>query len=218
LRLEQKQYLQLCTAAMEKGLGVATHAIGDAAIEMVISVYKKLHQSFPSLIKRIEHLGLPEKQHLVAMQENNIACSMQTIFLDELGKNFIKYLDESYLDHCYPVKSVLEHGILTALSSDAPVVKNFNPFKGTTAAVTRKNNEGALIAAHESISAAQALKAYTQSAAAISGENRYGTLEAGKLADFIIMDKNPLSIPVEEINSIKVLQTFVDGKKVWNAD
>lgn len=217
LRLDPKQYLQLCTAAMEKGLGVATHAIGDAAIEMVIGVYKNLHQLFPSTIKRIEHLGLPETQHLEAMKENNIAASMQTIFLDELGKNFIKYLDKQYLDHCYPVKSVLEHGILTALSSDAPVVKNFNPFKGASAAVTRKNSEGETIAAHESISIADALKAYTKSAAAISNEKRYGTLEVGKLADFILLNKNPLTVPVDEINSIKVLQTFVDGKCVWEA-
>ena len=217
LRLDQQQYLQLCRTTMEKGLGVATHAIGDAAIEMVIGIYKELHQSFPSNIKRIEHLGLPEPQHLQAMKENNIAASMQTIFLDELGKNFIKYLDKQYLDHCYPVKSVLEHGILTALSSDAPVVKNFNPFKGASAAVTRKNSEGEIIAAHESISISEALKAYTKSAAAISNEKRYGTLEVGKLADFILLNKNPLTVPADEIHSIKVLQTFVDGKCVWEA-
>ena len=199
-------------------MGVATHAIGDAAIEMVIEVYKKLHQQFPSAIKRIEHLGLPEKQHLVAMKENNIACSMQTIFIDELGKNFIKYLDDNYLNQCYPVKSVLQQGILMALSSDAPVVKNFNPTKGITAAVTRKNNEGQLIAPNESISVAEALKAYTISAAKISGESRYGSLEKGKLADFILLDKNPLHIPVDEINTVKVMKTFVDGKEVWNAD
>jgi predicted amidohydrolase YtcJ len=177
-----------------------------------------LYQLFPFNIKRIEHLGLPETQHLEAMRENNIAASMQTIFLDELGKNFIKYLDKQYLDHCYPVKSVLEHGILTALSSDAPVVKNFNPFKGIIAAITRKNNEGELIAADESITVAEALKAYTKSAADISNEKRFGTLETGKLADFILLDKNPLTVSTDEINSIKVLRTFVDGKEVWQAD
>lgn len=217
LRLDTKQYLSLCIQAMEKGLGVATHAIGDAAIEMVIDIYSKLHQSFPSLIKRIEHLGLPEEKHLQAMKGNSIACSMQTIFLDELGKNFIKYLDEDYLDHCYPVKSVLKHGILTALSSDAPVVKNFNPFKGAAAAVTRKNSEGELIAQHESISTAEAMKAYTYSAAQISGTPQWGSLQKGKLADFIILDKNPLTTPAGQISDIKVLQTFVDGKKVWEA-
>ena len=217
LRLDTNQYVSLCTKAMENGLGVATHAIGDAAIEMVIDIYSALHKNFPSLIKRIEHLGLPEKKHLEQMAANNIACSMQTIFLDELGKNFIKYLDEDYLNQCYPVQSVLQHGILMALSSDAPVVKNFNPVKGIEAAVTRKTSEGQRIAPAESISMSAALKAYTNSAAHISGEARYGSLQVGKLADFILLNKHPLSLAAEEINSLKVLQTFVDGKQVWAA-
>lgn len=215
LRLKKEQYLQLSEAAMGKGLGVATHAIGDAAIEFVIDVYKELNKNFPNIIKRIEHLGLPEETHLADMAANNIAASMQTIFISELGKNFIKYLDEDYLDHCYPVKSVLEYGILTALSSDAPVVKNFNPFKGAEAAVTRKDNEGNIIAANEGISIAEALKAYTTSASAISNTPQFGSLKKNMLADFIMLDKNPLTVLPEELASIKIVKTFVDGKCVW---
>jgi hypothetical protein len=216
LRLDKDRYTQLSRQCMERGLGVATHAIGDAAIEMVIDVYQQLYKDFPATIKRIEHLGLPEKQHLEAMAASNIACSMQTIFLDELGKNFIQYLDEDYLNQCYPVQSVLQQGILMALSSDAPVVKNFNPFKGIAAAITRSTNEGEVIAPNQSISIEAALKAYTISAAAIGGEQRFGSLQKGQLADFILLDKNPLTTPVHEITQIKVLQTFVDGKEVWS--
>jgi len=215
LRLKREQYLQLSKSAMEKGLGVATHAIGDAAIEFVIDVYKELNKDFPNIIKRIEHLGLPEEKHLVDMYANNIAASMQTIFISELGKNFIKYLDEDYLDHCYPVKSVLKHDILTALSSDAPVVKNFNPFKGMEAAVTRKDNEGNIIAADESIGIEEALKAYTVSASAISNTPSLGSLQKNMLADFILLDKNPLTTSPEELTSIKVEKAFVDGRCMW---
>jgi predicted amidohydrolase YtcJ len=218
LRLNKTRYTQLSRQCMEKGLGVATHAIGDAAIEMVIDVYEELHKDFPALIKRIEHLGLPEKKHLEAMAVSNIACSMQTIFLDELGKNFIQYLDEDYLSQCYPVKSVLQQGILMALSSDAPVVKNFNPFKGISAAITRITNEGEVIAPNQSISMAAALKAYTISAATIGGESRFGSLQKGQLADFILLDKNPLTTPINEITQIKVLKTFLDGKEVWSRE
>ena len=215
LRLKKEQYSNLCKAAMANDLGIATHAIGDAAIEFVIDMYKELNKSFPNVIKRIEHLGLPEEKHLRDMAENNIATSMQTIFISELGKNFIKYLDEDYLDRCYPVKSVLQHGILTALSSDAPVVKDFNPLKGTQAAVTRKTNEGEIIAAHESISIEEALKAYTFSASAINNTSQFGSLQKGMLADFILLDKNPLTVSPEELTSIKVKKTFVDGKCIW---
>lgn len=217
LRLDKKQYTSLAMSAMEKGLGIATHAIGDAAIEMVIDTYRQLRQLHPVLPLRIEHLGLPEQKHLQAMKKNNIACSMQTIFLDELGKNFIKYLDKDYLQHCYPVKSVLQNGILMALSSDAPVVKNFNPFKGISAAVTRKNSEGQTIAPEEAISVSDALKAYTVSAAKISGLQNLGTLQEGKLADMILLDKNPLTVAQNELDKIQVLKTFVAGKEVWSA-
>jgi predicted amidohydrolase YtcJ len=215
LRLKKEQYTKLCKSAMAKDLGVATHAIGDAAIEFVIDIYKELNKNFPLLIKRIEHLGLPEENNLADMAAHNIATSMQTIFISELGKNFIKYLDKDYLDHCYPVKSVLKHGILTALSSDAPVVKNFNPLKGVEAAVTRKTNEGEIIAAQEGIRIEEALKAYTVNASAISNIPQFGSLKKEMLADFIFLNKDPLITSPEELTSVKVEKTFVDGKCVW---
>jgi predicted amidohydrolase YtcJ len=216
LRLHQEQFLQLARSAMEKGFGIATHAIGDAAIELVIDVYKELGEQFPNLIRRIEHLGLPEEKHLAYMAKYGIATSMQTIFISELGKNFIKYLDQEYLDRCYPVKSVLQHGILTALSSDAPVVSNLNPLKGAQAAVTRKDNEGNIIAAEQAITIAEALKAYTASASIISQTPEFGSLQPGKFADFILLENDPLKAVPEALSSINVQKTFINGKCVWD--
>ncbi len=215
LRLQKQQYLELGRAAMEIGLGLATHAIGDAAIKFVVDCYTSLAGSFPGVLKRIEHLGLPEEQHLEAMAKNNIATSMQTIFISELGKNFRQYLDQEYIDRCYPVGSVLKHGILTALSSDAPVVSNLNPLKGVEAAVTRRDNEGFEIAPNEAISVAEALKAYTVSAATIGQTPQLGSLEPGQLADFIILNQNPLKTEPKELSQIKVEQTFIGGKCVY---
>jgi predicted amidohydrolase YtcJ len=217
LRLQKQQYLQLGWAALEKGLGLATHAIGDAAIEFVVDCYSELSASFPDIMKRIEHLGLPEERHLELMAKYNIAASMQTIFISELGKNFRQYLDHPYLDRCYPVRSVLKYNILTALSSDAPVVSNLNPLKGMQAAVTRKDNEGYIIAPQEAISISEALKAYTLSASAISGTNQFGSLQPGQLADVIIFDKDPLKITAGELASIKVEKTFINGNCVYEA-
>ena len=217
LRLQRAQYLELGRAALEKGLGLATHAIGDAAIEFVIGCYQELSKAFPGNIKRIEHLGLPEEKHLEAMAAAGIAASMQTIFISELGKNFRQYLDQQYLDHCYPVKSVLQHGILTALSSDAPVVSDLNPLKGIAAAVTRRDNEGFEIAPLEAISVKAALKGYTLSAAAISGNAKMGTLEPGQYADLVMLDKDPMQVDASGLSSIKVEKTYINGICVYQA-
>ncbi|MDR3713942.1 MAG: amidohydrolase [Puia sp.] len=218
LRLDRDRYLSLCCQAHEKGFGVATHAIGDAAIEFVTNVYQQLNADFPGALRRIEHLGLPEERHLQTMAACDIATSMQAVFISELGKNFVKYLDEPYLQACYPIRSVLQHGILTALSSDAPVVKDFNPFKGMEAAITRKDNEGKLIAEDEGIRIEEALTAYTASAAKISRTPGLGSLEAGKFADFIILDRDPLHTPPAGLTGIKVFQTYVGGNCVWSAE
>jgi predicted amidohydrolase YtcJ len=217
LRLKKDSYLGLCRASMEKGLGIATHAIGDLAIDFVIDVYKELHHSFPGLIKRIEHLGLPDTSNLEAMAEYQIAASMQSVFIYELGRNFIKYLDADYLNQCYPVKSVLRRGILTALSSDAPVVQDFNPLRGLEAAVTRKDRDGNTIAAGEAISIEEGLTAYTSHAARISGRVDFGILEEGKLADIIILNLNPLNAAPDQLTKIRVEKTFIGGELVWQA-
>ncbi len=217
LRLKKDSYLSLCRASMEKGLGIATHAIGDLAIDFVIDVYKNLHDSYPGLIKRIEHLGLPDAENLEAMAEFQIAASMQSIFIYELGRNFIKYLDADYLNRCYPIKSVLRHGILMALSSDAPVVLDFNPLKGLEAAVTRRDREGNIIAVGEAITVEEGLAAYTSKAAQISGTKDFGVLEEGKLADVIVLNANPFDTAPDQLSKIRVEKTFIGGELVWQA-
>lgn len=217
LRLDPQQYRKLARAALERNLGLATHAIGDAAIEFVVQVYTELGRDFPGSIRRIEHLGLPETRHLQQMAAAGISTSMQSIFISELGKNFRRYIDSDYLSHCYPIKSVLDQGILAALSSDAPVVQNFNPLKGVYAAVSRRDDQGELIAPHEAISVKQALTMYTESAAAISGVNNFGRLAPGMLADLAELNHHPLDIPVNDLPALQVSTTWVDGKIAWSA-
>lgn len=218
LRLKKSQYLALCRSAVNKGLGIATHAIGDTAIDLVIEVYKELGSSGSGMLNRIEHLGLPSEKNLDDMANLNIATSMQAIFIHELGRNFIKYLDEEYLNRCYPIKSVLQKGILMALSSDAPVVQNFNPLKGMESAINRTDLDGNSIAPQECITVSEALKAYTIDAARIGKTKGMGSLEPGRMADIVILDGDPLVTLPEKLTELKVLKTFVGGRLVWQKD
>jgi predicted amidohydrolase YtcJ len=187
LRLEAKMFSDLAQKAVEKGFSIATHAIGDAAIDLVLSVYQQLPQQ-KNIPHRIEHLGLPHAEHLETMQKHGIAASMQSIFIKELGENFIHYIDEIYLEHCYPCKSVLGAGILMALSSDSPVVADIDPLSGIAAAVGRKTKLGNVIAPAEAISVEAAIRAYTETSAKLCGLEKKGRIARGYDDELLIMN------------------------------
>jgi hypothetical protein len=219
LRLQTNTFLQLATAAQEKGFRVGTHAIGDQAIELVLGVYRKLHAHFGNTRNRIEHFGLPSNQHKAEAAALGLVAVPQPVFIHELGENFIQALDDEYLTQCYPVRSLLQVGCAVAFSTDAPVVKDINPFTGIAAAVTRKTSQGNTIAIAERITVAEALRLYTQGGAYAEGkEMEKGILAPGYLADFIVLDKNPMEVSVDQLQYIQVRETYVNGQRVFSTD
>lgn len=218
LRLTEDFFYPIAEEAANAGFGIATHAIGDKAIDVVLNVYEKIRKQHSSIILRVEHLGLPSFFHLQKMNELNVHCVSQSIFLKELGKNFAQYLENERLHCIYPYKTVLENNINLALSSDAPVVKDFNPITGIKAAMFRKDNDGNVIGADETISLQQALYAYTMGGAKANGSEAFnGSIEAGKKADFILLNKK-LNDFIAEDENIFVTSTFIDGEEVYTAN
>ena len=142
----------------------------------------------------------------------------QTIFIHSLGPNFRRYLTADYLTRTYPIRSMLEAGLVVALSSDAPVVPDDHPLLGIQAAVSRRDLDGELIAPEESVTVEQALYAYTMGGALASGDgDNRGSLEAGRWGDMVVLDRNPLQAPVEELHHIKVVKTFIGGRLSFEA-
>lgn len=213
LRLERQEYLRLCREAQKNKFRIATHAIGDVAIDLVVDVYKVLHAEFGDTRNRIEHFGLPSDENIRDVKKFGFVPVPQPVFLLELGENFRNALDNEYVKRCYPVKSLLDQGIPVAFSTDAPVVKNINPWTCIKAAVTRKTSAGNIIAAHEAVTVQQGIYAYTMGSAYAEGqEKRKGSLEPGKLADFIITDRDPLTIPADELDLINVESVCLNGE------
>lgn len=213
LRLDYEFFREIALKAQEAGFKIATHAIGDRAIDLVLKVYESIAgENARNTEHRIEHLGLPELSHLTRMKDLRVHCVTQPAFLYELGKNFRNYLPDYYLDNVYPYRSAQEAGVNLAFSSDAPVVKDFSPLMGVRNAVERRDNTGACIAPSQCISVSDALKAYTVNAAMANDDGtRKGSLTPGKLADFVILDKNPLETAVEKISDIRVNGTLTGG-------
>lgn len=214
LRVEADELYELAVGARDAGLRVCTHAIGDAAIDCVLAAYERLGRP----AQRIEHFGLPSPSHLERARRLGAMAVPQAIFIHSLGPNFRRHLTEDYLARCYPLRSMLDAGLVVALSSDAPVVADDSPLRGIQAAVTRRDREGELIAERESVRVEEALYAYTMGGALASGdgENR-GSLTVGKWADLVVLDENPLTVDPEELHQIRVVQSFVAGELRFSA-
>lgn len=219
LRFEDEELTELMWEAHRAGLRIATHAIGDVAIEQVIRAYEAVHARMPANIRhRIEHLGLPSAEHLARCRALNVIVVPQTVFLHALGTTYRRYLPDVFYPRCYPVRAMLDAGLTVALSSDAPVVPDDNPLLGMKAALDRRDAEGAPIAPEQAISAREALYAYTMGGALASGdaENR-GSLMPGKWADIVRLSGDPLTTEPDALPELRVQQTFVGGELRFEA-
>jgi predicted amidohydrolase YtcJ len=219
LRADAAELFEHALAAQQSGLRVCTHAIGDVAIEAVLDAYERLETvSNPRRGHRIEHFGLPDSAQIARAARLGVIVASQTVFLHALGTNFRRRLSEGYLERTYPVRSMLRAGLVVALGSDAPVVPDDNPLLGVQVAVTREDADGKPIAPQETIAIEQALYCYTMGGALASGDARdRGSLSAGKWADMVHLDRDPMTTPVESLTEIRVLRTFVAGNIAYEA-
>jgi predicted amidohydrolase YtcJ len=206
-------------AAAAAGFQPATHAIGDAANAQVISVYEKLHAKYPGDRRwRIEHFQIVDPNDIPRLKPAGIIASMQPTHQTSDRLMAEARLGPNRLKGAYAWQTVEKLGIPLAFGTDFPV-ESPNPFPGLSAAVSRQDLEGKPAGGwipSERLSFAQALAAYTRgSAYAGFGEDRIGALEAGKWADFVLVDRDPTKVNAQQLGRTEVLQTWVAGKKVW---
>jgi predicted amidohydrolase YtcJ len=212
LRFERGELAALCQETHDAGWRIATHAIGDVAIDQMLDIYESLGPHPRGFAHRIEHFGLPDANQLARASRLRVIAAPQTIFIHSLGRNFRRYLPDAFLARTYPIRAMLDAGVRVALSSDAPVVDDDNPLVGMTAAVTRRDDEGEAIAPEQAITA-EALHAYTMGGAVASGdEANRGSIEAGKWADLAVLSRNPLISPPEALREVTVDMTLVAGR------
>lgn len=202
--------LKALETAGRAGLQLAVHAIGDRALEEAVAAARASGARF-----RVEHASLAPPDLLESLAELGLWVSAQPRFVisdwwivSRLGRGRTRW--------AYPFKSFLERGVGLSFSSDAPV-EPCNPFEGVYAAATRGSLEGLEIAeltAGEALSPAEALRCYTETAPRLLGE-RSGRLSPGYPADFVIVDRDPLSAPAPELKRVRVLATYVGGEPVY---
>jgi predicted amidohydrolase YtcJ len=200
------------------GWQLETHAIGDRAIDEVLDSYAAVIKQLglKDARFRIVHAGISTPAVEKRLRELNVLVDGNPPFVYWIGSWFLKYGPER-VRWSYPAKSYIENGIIEAAGSDVPVTP-VSPWWGIWAAVVRRDlQSGQILAPEERISVEQALALYTRNGAyAGFEEDLKGALEPGKLADFIVVDRDVLTVPADELKDVKVLQTFVGGRSVYD--
>ncbi len=205
------------------GLQIATHAIGDKANHWVLNAYQKAiaKSGRKNARHRIEHAQVVTDTDLPRFAELGVIASIQPSHCIDDMRWAEKRIGKERCTDAYRFKSLVDAGAKVAFGTDWPV-EPLNPMLGIYAAVTREYPEGGPAGGwqpNEKLSMAQAIEFYTLgSAYAEFMENKKGTIEAGKLADIIVLSNNLFEISPQQILETKVLMTIVDGKVVYERD
>ena len=219
----QMDAADLRAAALEAyraGWPIAMHAIGDAAVEHAIDILTEAQDTYGQncLPNRIEHGGVVRPEQLDRIATAGLVLVPQPHFIAEFGDGMASALGPERTAWSYPAKGLLDRGAVLPGSSDRPVSSG-RPLDVMQAFVQRLTASGAVYAPQERITAAEALAAYTTGSAAATGCSAVkGSLAPGKLADLVLLDGDPLTVPTDEISGIQVLGTMVGGSLRYGAE
>jgi hypothetical protein len=206
--------------AVSCGLQVGVHAIGDRANRKVLDAYAAVLPDFPDNPgrHRIEHAQVLSPADIPRFSELGIIAAVQPTHATSDMYWAEQRLGPDRLAGAYAWKSLAESGALLAFGSDFPV-EQVDPLLGIHAAVTRQDLEHWPAAGwlpQERLERTAVVRAFTLDAArAAFMEDQTGSLEVGKKADFIVLDRDLMRVPADQITAVRVEQTWVDGKRVF---
>ena len=199
-----------------KGWQISIHTQGDAAINEVLSAFKEVskNDNVTDLRHRLEHCLLLEHSKIDLLKELNITPSFHINHIYYYGDALKKsVIGEERANKILPVGEVQRKQIPFSLHADQPMFES-KPFRLIQTAMERKTKTGDTLGFEQRISLLEGIKAMTiYPAWQIHKENKLGSLEKGKYADFVILDKNPFEIPTSELENIKIVKTFINGNE-----
>ncbi len=206
------------------GLHLAVHAIGDRAISELLDVFElAIEKNGPRARRlRIEHAQHPRPDDIARFKALNVIASMQPYHAIDDGRWAEGVIGPERIRSTYAFRSFLDQGVKLAFGSDWSVAPP-TPLEGIYAAVTRRTLDGANDpqgwVPEQKITVEEALRAYTLNGAYASFEEDIkGSLEVGKLADFVVLEKNLLTLDPAEIQDVGIVSTYVGGRRVFPSE
>ncbi|MBS0248926.1 MAG: amidohydrolase [Proteobacteria bacterium] len=223
LTYSDDEMIRLCKAIDGAGFQIAIHAIGDRALDQALNAIATLPpKSREDKRHRIEHAGnmfmTPER--IKQMADLHIVPVPQPAFILTTAVGYRTSLGTDRIGKLMPFRDLIDAGLIIPGNSDAiGITKDqHDPFPAIQATVARRTKAGEIVEEDQAVTVHEAFKMYTNWAAISLGwEDEMGSIEAGKVADFIMLDRNPYESPVSELEALKVTSTYIGGEQVYSA-
>lgn len=224
LFVEPAKLLAVFRAARDKGWSLTAHAQGGGAIDALLDAFEALDKEKPIAPTRshVMHGSMQSPESLDRMQRLGVAADVQPGWLHFDAPALERVFGRQNLRWFFPMRGYLDRGIPAAGGSDHMLfhdrnrsVNPYNPFFGMWMTLTRKTTEGVVLYPEQRVTREEAIRMWTTWAAWLHfSEKHQGAIEPGKLADLVVLDRDILSCPEDEIRLIQPLMVLLDGKIV----
>lgn len=224
--VEPEKLYTMAKHALAKGLQFTAHSVGDGAVERLVDAYARIGENDFAVNEMrpcVTHCNFLSAAAMEKMARHGIVADLQPAWLYLDGRTLLKQFGTERLEFFQPYRTLAEKGVRVGGGSDhmqkiggLRSVNPYNPFLGMWTTLTRRPRwmEGAL-RAEQIIGRAEAIRLYTTGNAWLTFEEKEkGSLEPGKLADFIVIDRDLLECPVDEVRETQVRETWLGGRRV----
>jgi predicted amidohydrolase YtcJ len=226
LYIQPELLVPMVRAAVESGLQFTAHSVGDGAVHALLDAYEEVNKSTPVAPTRpcITHSNFMSREAIDQAARLGVMVDIQPAWLYLDAHTLVAQFGYDRLQYFQPLKSLFAAGVNAGGGSDhmqkigsLRSVNPYNPFLGMWVAITRQSKHYERpLHPEEALSREQALQFYTiNNARMMFLDDQTGSLEAGKQADFVVLDRDLLTCPVDDIRDIQVLQTYLAGKPVY---
>lgn len=216
----REELYQLIRAAHSRRMDVAVHAIGDLALQKVCDAVERVQREdpWPQARHGVVHVQITTPALLRRMKKLGLQAYIQPIFIDADMEIIAQRVGEAHARDCYSWRSMEELGISISGGSDCPV-EPFDILDNLRAAVTRQNRDGTrTYLPEQALAVEEGVRLFTSNAAwASRDEGVRGTLELGKQADLVVLDGDVFHTSPEQFPKIKICETVLNGKTVFQA-
>ena len=225
--IEPEKLYQIAKLALANGLQFTAHSQGDAAVDALVEAYERINrEDFPVRDRRpsITHSNFMSREAIEKMNALGVVADMQPAWLYLDGATLRQQFGNERLAYFQPYRTLFEQGVTVGGGSDhmqkigsLRSINPYNPFLGMWTTIVRQpRGAESPLHAEQALSREQAIRLYTINNAFLTfEETRKGSLEPGKLADFIVLDRDILSCPVDQVKDIQVEATYLGGARVY---